>query len=615
MIKINTSTILVFTLVIVVMGSCNKFLETKPRDVYSPEIFYANEEQLNSALATVYSNMANLSLYGQYVIYNGFDADLSFQRSLNASSIGPSAYNVSATEVRVAEYWRLCYLGIERANLLLANINKPEMKEDARKVIKGEALFLRAFYYFMLVQNFGPVPMKLEPTIDGSNTRLARSPVRDVYDQILKDMEEADTLVKPITAYNHGGRISRSAVRGILARVNLLMAGSPLNDISRYAEAKKWSGMIIDEGYHELNNDFSQVFINYSADKYDPKETIWEIELYGNAVGMWSAISGRIGTYGGVAYSDEQDMFSYGTVKATGILWDKYDNYDKLYSYDQRRDSAIAPYRLAVGTPPRRTYLTSVTHYNRDCGKYKREYEVVSPRSKNYSPVNFPMLRYSDVLLMYAEAENAINGPTEDAISKVNEVRRRGYGKYLNGRGGIAESIATITVSNGGAGYVAASTKVEIIGGGGIGATATATVTSGRITAITITNPGARFTSVPQVVISGVGSGATALASLTSITDADLKPADYAGKEAFLVTIQDERARELCFEALRKADLNRWGILIKNMELTKIDIEEKVPTSTSIIVPYRNFSPRDTLWPIPSYEMGLNPALTQNPGW
>jgi hypothetical protein len=51
------------------------------------------------------------------------------------------------------------------------------------------------------------------------------------------------------------------------------------------------------------------------------------------------------------------------------------------------------------------------------------------------------------------------------------------------------------------------------------------------------------------------------------------------------------------------------------MELTKIDIEEKVPTSTSIIIPYSNFSPRDTIWPIPSYEMGLNPGLTQNPGW
>lgn len=606
-------TVLAFT--IIVMASCNKFLDTKPADDYTPEIFYNSPEQLNSALATVYNNLANLSLYGQYVIYNGFDADLSYQRSLTAASIGPSAYNVSATEVRVSEYWRLCYVGINRANTLLANIGKPQMDEAARKVIKGEALFLRAFYYFMLVQNFGPVPVKLEPTINGSETSLARSSVSEVYQQIIKDMEEAEGLVKPITAYGHGGRINRSTVRGILARVNLYMAGRPLNDVSRYAEAKKWAGMIINEGYHELNQDFSQVFINYSADKYDPKESIWEIELYGNAIGQWSAISGRIGTYGGVAYSDEMDMYSYGTVKATGILWDKYENYDKLYSYDQRRDSAIAPYRLSVGVPPKRTYYTTVTYYNRDCGKYKREYEVVSPRSKNYSPVNFPMLRYSDVLLMYAEAENAINGPTDDAVSKVNEVRRRGYGKYLNGRSGIAESVATITVTNSGSGYVASSTKITIDGGGGIGATATATITSGKITAITLTNPGARFSSNPVVTITGVGTGAAATATLTTRANAELKAETYAGKDIFLKTIQDERARELCFEALRKADLNRWGIFLQNMSITRIDIDEKVPTLTSAAIPYRNVSARDTLWPIPSYEMGLNPALTQNPGW
>lgn len=600
---------------IVVFASCNKFLETKPRDVYSPEIFYEDEKQLNGALTSIYSVFASEQLYAGFVTYNGFDADLSYQRSLSVSSIGPSAYNVSATESRVADYWRLCYVAIERANLLLANIDKPEMNEDARNVIKGEALFLRGYYYFMLVQNFGGVPLKLIPTKDGSNTVLARSSVKEVYTQILADMEAAEPLVRSIASIGSGGRVSKSAVRGILARVNLYMAGKPLFEEARYAEAKKWAAMVIDDGYHVLNNDFSQVFINYSADKYDTKESIWEVELYGNAVGMWTAISGRIGTYAGVAYTDESDMFSYGRIRATGILWDKFDNYDKLYSYDQRRDSAIAPYRLAVGEPARRTYITSVSHYTRDCGKYKREYEVVFPRSKNYSPINFPLLRYADVLLMYAEAENAINGPTQDAIDKVNDVRRRGYGKYLNGRSGNAQSVATLTLGAAGTGYVAASTKVEITGGGGIGATATATVSSGRITAITLTNPGARFTSVPVVTITGVGSGATATATLTATADADLKPEAYTSKEVFLTTIQDERARELCFEMIRKYDLVRWDIFMRNMEMTRSDIAEKVPTSTQIPVPYDNVSARDELWPIPSYEMGMNPAMTQNPGW
>ncbi len=151
---------------------------------------------------------------------------------------------------------------------------------------------------------------------------------------------------------------------------------------------------------------------------------------------------------------------------------------------------------------------------------------------------------------MYAEAENEINdGPTPEAINAVNLVRRRGYGKSLNGEG-----VKTITVNTQGSGYATATTTITITGGGGTGATVVPTISSGRITTLTITNIGEHYTSDPVVKITGAGTGATASATISTSDDADLTSSDIASKESFLSFLQNERSRELCFEALRKRD-------------------------------------------------------------
>jgi hypothetical protein len=375
----------------------------------------------------------------------------------------------------------------------------------------------------------------------------------------------------------------------------------------------------------QLNTDYKQVFINLAADLYDVKETIFEIELYGNTQEVYRE-AGAIGTWAGITfntdtYDDPNQGYGYGFLNATGVLWEKYANPTTLYSYDLRRDFAIAPFTLS-GNPAVERARPITEIYQRDAGKYRRVYERVLPKEKSYSPINYPILRYSDVLLMFAEADNFINsGPTPEAIDAVNQVRRRGYGKYLNGIGQVAESIKTIRLDNGGANYTS-TPVVTISGGGGEGAKATATrSTANRITAITLTNPGSKFTSMGSIVVSITGGGGTgALASvtaLTSATEADLQPADVSSELAFLTTIQHERSRELCFEGLRKGDLVRWGLLVKNMKIVYNHIlEANLPSSISYAQwSYLNVSDRDVVWPIPAREMGLNSALIQNRGW
>lgn len=614
----KTSRQIILIAVCISIISCTKFLDTKPQDFYTPESFYETESQLNSALATIYSPLGESALYRQNVVINGFDADDGFHEDQTFNDFGPSVFNVPATDAKVASFWRTCYIGINRANLLLENLAKPDMDETRRKYIKGEALFLRAYYYFLLVQNFGDVPLQLEATKDGSNTKLKRTPAKEVYLQIIKDMEEAEKLVNNIAAIGHAGRVSKSAVRVILARVNLHMAGYPVKDESRYADVKKWCSVVMDEGYHQLNASYETVFKNLSEDKYDIRESIWEVEFYGNTQEMWRE-SGAIGTYAGIEYSggDPNHGFSYGSLLSSGALWLKYPNEDLRYSYDLRRDIAIAPYDL-TGNPVQKVYHLPTKKVGRDCGKYRREYEVVLPKENNYSPINYPLARFSDVLLMFAEAENQINGPTPAAVEAVNRVRRRGYGKMLNGSATASESIATIQITGAGSGYKAVP-LVTISGGDGT-ATATAALTSGRVTAITITNPGKMFSNTPTITLVDTAAvaattAATAVATLTPVNSADLLPADYVNKTVFLTTLQDERSRELCFEGLRKGDLIRWGIFLESMKNVLLEHLAMAPTTTAFAVPYQNVSARDVLWPIPSYEMGLNTELVQNPGW
>jgi hypothetical protein len=95
---------------------------------------------------------------------------------------------------------------------------------------------------------------------------------------------------------------SKSAVRGLLARVNLHMAGEPVKDKTRYAEASKWAKMVIDdaEAGHSLNPSYPDIFMKLAGDKYDIKESIWEVEFYGNRTDQYVE-TGNIGWINGPA--------------------------------------------------------------------------------------------------------------------------------------------------------------------------------------------------------------------------------------------------------------------------------------------------------------------------
>lgn len=619
-------TYILLILLLIGMGSCKKFLDTKPLDSLSPLNYYETEAQLRSALAGVYDRLARSQTYGDQMIGRmGLDADEAYM-ARSGTKDGVAVYDVAAADPNIAANWQFWYDGINRANYLLASIDKPKMDEQERAAIKGEALFLRAFYHFTLVSKWGDIPMMLKPIDDAEQTSSPRVPAKEVYEQIIKDMTEAEGLVKTAGQVGMGGRINKSAVRGILARVCLYMAGDPVNDVSKYAEARKWAKMVMDPGseggfQHVLNPSYEDVFVKMCSDQYDIKETIWELEFYGNGADAYSE-TGRMGSNNGIAYSGEDPVYaySYGFIQIPARLWYLFADPTSLLSSDERREWSIAPYKTSA-EPAIETPYTIAQIYERSSGKWRRELEVVLPKLKNSGPINFPMLRYSDVLLMFAEADNMVNlAPTPDAIAAVNEVRRRAYGKNLP-----AEAVKMITLSNVGASYTSAPT-VTISGGGGSGATAKAFVSAGKLTRIKVLNEGSGYTTVPTVTLTGGGgTGAIAVALLSKrlSSNPDLTPAQTASMEGFQEAIEDERSRELSFESLRKGDLVRWGKFLINMKRIENDFANgsapipKSPSGTAYgALGFKNASARDVLWPLSPREMALNRELKpQNIGW
>lgn len=521
------------------ISSCKKFLDTKPTDFIAPETYYSTEAELNTALIGVYDVLGQQSMYGNG-LFNQLAAcsDESFyNRSAQTTGVMVNVYDYSNADV--SDFWTSAYQGIERANMLIANIDKPKMDETKRKNILAQAKFLRGYYYYLLVISFGDVPLKLTPQASVQDVNVPRTPAKEVYNQILADMKEAEANLNTVTANGVPSYISKTGCQGILARVCLSMAGYPVNDNAKYAEALIWAQKVESSGEHILrttydaaitNSSYSQVFINMTQDKYDIKESIWEVEFWGNRTDAYLE-SGRVGNVNGIQFTGDADSigYSYGFHNTTLRHFNRYGNGDK------RRDWAIAPYRYTnVTTTPTRANWNASQIYNRNMGKWRRSYEILTPKHKNYTPENFPLLRYSDVLLMIAEAENEVNGPTGTAYNALNQVRRRGY----------------------------------------------------------------------ELPINSVNATADAPAGMS--------------KDAFRTYIQEERARELCFEALRKNDLIRWGIYVQRMN----DVGNEMDNATANpnfrfgAMGGKNVTQRDLLFPIPAAEMNINKAIKENnPGW
>ncbi len=563
--------------------SCD-FLEKEPYELV-PETYFNSESEATSFLTSVYAPLAGQNFYGNYFGYlNGADDLSHYGGGRNPEGSGCIACNNATASSPMFSYlWITLYSGIDRATTLIENLDKMAegtISDEVKAQYRAEARFLRAFYYFTLVECWGDVPFKTTSTSSVNGLDIPRTDKNTIYDFIATEMSEAaDNGLKSAAELNYQpGHVSKSAAWGILARVYMFRAGEHYRDntaadetkIKEYfTQADTYAKKVMEEG-HSLAPNYWDVFIDICSSKYNTtaNESIWEVEFSGD-YSSETRSEGRIGNVIGLQapridattlIGAQDPGYCYSFFRSTPKLFELYNsNGDK-----ERMNWNIAPFTYVsttAGGVTGRTFFpdkmdevkaespswwdksysygsgdtqtasssAAALNYSRSCGKYRREFETQnSKKNANYTSINFPVLRYSDVLLMVAEAENEINdAPTALAYECLNAVRKRA---------GIEEK--------------------------------------------------------------------------SGLSKADFRQA-----------VKDERAMELCFEYTRRFDLIRWGEYITDMN----ELSSRAQSGSSgnwnggdqySVWTFFQISDAYNYFPIPDSEMSVNKAITKNnPGW
>ena len=401
--------------------SCADFLTTTPYDFDNPETFYTTEKNCKMALAGVYSAITQAGTYGnRYSVYISGCDDMSFwyRKAADTATQVPGNGHTPA-HADIFEAWADFYTGINSANIFLEKIDASDLSDELKIKYKGEAKFLRAFYHFILVQGWYEVPIRTESINDVNSASLAATSHAEALKWIIKEMEDCVDMVDDSAYDKSPSYVKKNTVMGILARVYLWSAGYPNNGgKADYEKAAYWANEVKKSGKHQLNPDFESLWKMMCGDQYDAvyNESIWEAEFYGSR-DDGNMTMGRIGNTLGNLDSTPTKVCS-GFCAGSLLLWDLYS------ADDPRRDVTMCPYYYDK-TSKKITWKDSEI-IKRTCGKFRREWEPAYSANKNWTPENFPLLRYSDVLLMLAEAENEANqGPTALAYECINLVRAR----------------------------------------------------------------------------------------------------------------------------------------------------------------------------------------------
>jgi hypothetical protein len=442
---IRTVKLMVVASVILTMPtSCKKWLEEKPTSFYSADNFFKDPNEARMAVLGIYESMSSPTTYGFYMsLVFDIDSDIAQMDGTGLSNDPRVAahYAMTPVHIYVAESWKLLYRGIDRANLAIERI--PEMEQykngtDAQKKdlarLLAEAKFLRGQYYFDLVRLFGDVPMKLKATAATDDLQLPRVDRELVYDQVFKDMNEAIQDLPWASEKPVDERISKGAAKGMLARVALYRGGYSLRSNEQmerpakykdyYAITLKETKEIMESGEHVLNPSYEQIFRNHCKLILEPKESMYEVALYNLDGGATN--SGVIGTWNAPVAADKNPYGRANSFYKTTALFQK-----SYIAGDLRRDVAVATYQMDINAA--KIEFTGANDSKWAPGKWRRDWQNTGPKDLNNTDINWTLLRYSDVLLMRAEAENEINeGPNNEAYNAVNTVRRRGFGKPLN---------------------------------------------------------------------------------------------------------------------------------------------------------------------------------------
>ncbi|WP_256012258.1 RagB/SusD family nutrient uptake outer membrane protein [Desertivirga xinjiangensis] len=376
------------------LASCGKdFLDLKPISGSSLEGFYQNAADIDQAVSGAYDALQSHTQYGQYFMYfMEVSSDNSKTESItNSGGIYGDfdLFRTAASNIILSDTWQSCYNGIQRCNIVLNRIDKIEMDEKTKENRRAEVKFIRALTYFNLVRIWGPVSLVTEEVSNPFDAfKFGRNPTSEVYTQIIKDLREsADVLPPSYTAAKDVGRVTKGAAQALLGKVLLTT-----KDYDAAAIVLK---TVIDSKTYGLLGNYADVF---KVANKNNKESIFEIQFLKGGLNEGSSFANIFAPAGST-------VLTGGIGPTMGNNMPTQNLVDAYTALDSRKSASID--RLNDGR------------------YYVKKYMDI-PFQANDASSNFIVLRYADVLLMYAEALNELkyiaNG---DALFYLNVVKFR----------------------------------------------------------------------------------------------------------------------------------------------------------------------------------------------
>jgi len=438
--------------------SCTDFLQVSSNSLLSDDIVFTNPDSANQGIAAIYDIIGqNNSYRNRLWLQMGVNTDIEYRSGWSSGAILSSIksddyfalYNSNRTvgdgynNSDAANPWSRIYQGIERANLAIAGIRKygnPAEGNDMGQLL-GEALTMRAFFYYDLIKWWGDVPARFEP-VKEATIYIPKSNRDTIYNQIIKDLQEATVLLYAPGASKYTTttkRVSKDAARGLLARVSLSAAGYSMRPISGtddseikinvsdarktelYTIAHNACKDIITDGHYSLATNFKTVFFDQCQDNdTQNRETIWQLPYF-------MGIRGRMLYNLGLPREPDGKNNTVNVGGQFKIIPSFFYDYNVN---DNRRDITVVPYKVVKNTTlgvMEQSVSSGITGFN--IGKWRAEW-IKTPISGTDDGVSPIVLRYADVLLMYAEADLYLG--LTDGAEKFNMVRRRAFGQPIN---------------------------------------------------------------------------------------------------------------------------------------------------------------------------------------
>jgi len=436
--------IFVLVLVIYTNVSCEDFLNTKSTSTFTEESSFENLDFATKAVNGIYSYFTSTYSYAMNLgIYYRCDNDIEWVQSANnGSSNSLSHYAGNAGTGTLKEVWNSLYKTIEQANICIDNLPSSPIWEGPyttnAHALYGEAITLRALCYYELINIWGDVPFKVKSSQAGDNFYLAKTDRDSIYEYIIQDLKNVEDDVPWMTTTSE--RVTKGFVKGLRARIALGYAGYSLrNKTFETRRGRYWQDYykianqecreIIESGKHKLNPCFENVFKtlqSYSQD-LNYKEDLYEVaygRLYNGVLGMTI----------GMAFCSNPVDPKYG--RATSAIRTSPTYYYSFDSNDERRNVSVELYNYGSATSLSKQVLNSYNGMGFSPCKWRKSW--LSPSmggslgSSSFTGVNWPFMRYSDILLMFAETENEINnGPTQAAKEALSSVRQRAFPNTL----------------------------------------------------------------------------------------------------------------------------------------------------------------------------------------